>query len=492
MGLRSLLLDNPVLVKHLRSRLRRQQLVPAVVAVVVMCALIVWGAVASDSVRNGGAFWWLLFIQGAILFLAGTSQVATTVGQAKETGILDFHRISPQPPVALALGFLFGAPVREYVLYACTLPFALLCVLLGTPSLSGLILAVIATLVAALLYHTLAMVAGLVSARAQNIGSGIVALILFLHVFGSFTPAALLTAVPAYREALPSEWLPAPDERFFGVPLPPTVVALIHQVPLLVFLFLAAVRKMRHERAFLYSKPLAVGFYGVIAVIVLGDVAGLPTSQWMPPRLSVLSAIYALAAAGVFLTLTVTPAAGEFANGVRRARKLGLRSAPLWSDLSANWAPVLAFTTLLLLAAALSAIQSPHAGGWIAPNIGAAFVGACAVLSFGCAKQAFDLMFRKSSGPYFLLLLFFLWIVPLLMAFIVGVSGVGEAVANAIGGISPIMGIALAGNAGESGSSPAGAMTAIGTSLMLVIIFLQLRLQAERRATELATKGREA
>src|SRR5690348_6375028 len=137
MTFQQLLPDNPILVKHVRSRLRRQQLFPSMAATALLCAMILWIGIAASSVQNGIAFGFLVFFQAGLLFLGGASQVGTSVAGAREAGVLDFHRISPVPPAALALGFLLGGPVREYVLFLCTLPFAIAFVALGWPSPLG-------------------------------------------------------------------------------------------------------------------------------------------------------------------------------------------------------------------------------------------------------------------------------------------------------------------------------------------------------------------
>ena len=79
MTVQQLLTDNPILVKHVRSRLRRTLLLPAIAATVLLCAMILWIAVASDSIRNGIAFGFLVVLQGGVLFLGGASQVGTSV-----------------------------------------------------------------------------------------------------------------------------------------------------------------------------------------------------------------------------------------------------------------------------------------------------------------------------------------------------------------------------------------------------------------------------
>ena len=42
-------------------------------------------------------------------------------------------------PTELTLGFFFGAPIREYVLFAATLPFPAVCMAFGVPSLRGFV-----------------------------------------------------------------------------------------------------------------------------------------------------------------------------------------------------------------------------------------------------------------------------------------------------------------------------------------------------------------
>ena len=79
-----------------------------------------------------------------ILAIMGSTQVGTSVAVARASGILDFHRVSPLSATELVLGFFFGAPVREYLLFACTLPFVVLCLAIGVPDFRGLLQLMIA------------------------------------------------------------------------------------------------------------------------------------------------------------------------------------------------------------------------------------------------------------------------------------------------------------------------------------------------------------
>ena len=76
-------------------------------------------------------------IQVVLLVIMGAAQVNASVNGAAHSGILDFHRVSPLTPTELTLGFFFGAPIREYALFAATLPFTVLCMAFGVPSFRG-------------------------------------------------------------------------------------------------------------------------------------------------------------------------------------------------------------------------------------------------------------------------------------------------------------------------------------------------------------------
>ncbi len=103
-------LENPIFVKHLRSRLRLQALLSAIVVVQALCLCIAWAGFQLETFESGGAFNTLLLLQIIIIVGIGGSQVATAVGSSRTSGILDFHRVSPLSRDELTLGFFFGAP----------------------------------------------------------------------------------------------------------------------------------------------------------------------------------------------------------------------------------------------------------------------------------------------------------------------------------------------------------------------------------------------
>src|SRR5436305_4983099 len=104
MNLKALLWENPLLARYARARLRRQLLAPLAAGVTRLAGGITYLG-TEQTVRDGSAFTLLLLLQGALLFLAGAAQVAAAVAHARESGMLDFHRLTPQPPLGIALGF---------------------------------------------------------------------------------------------------------------------------------------------------------------------------------------------------------------------------------------------------------------------------------------------------------------------------------------------------------------------------------------------------
>ena len=267
--LRALVFENPLLVKHTRARLRRQHTLPLIAAVVVTCGLVMWSMAmfaegASEDVA--GLFMFLLVMQAGILLLAGTYRVATDVSEAQQGLMLDFHRISPQRPLAITLGFLFGSPIREYVLFACTLPFSLALAYAGDVSALSWFALMLALISTAVLYHSAALVTAIALPAQRGSAVGILFLAFILQSMA--IPAAMegiplghLTIVPTAAIALdPSS---APDLLPPGLSpsaLYPLLMALLHQIPLVIFLCIAATRKLRDDQAPGFAKPTALLF----------------------------------------------------------------------------------------------------------------------------------------------------------------------------------------------------------------------------------------
>ncbi|HEY3413975.1 MAG TPA: ABC transporter permease [Armatimonadota bacterium] len=476
----TLVMDNPVLVKHVRSRLRKQHVIPNIVILVIIAALSTWSCFKLNAVHEGYAFSIICVLQGAILFVGGTSQVASAVAQARETGILDFHRVSPLSALAVTLGFVLGAPIREWVAFVTLIPFSLACVAGGNPDAVGWLKCMAAMIVAALLYHTVGALVGATSKPRTAGGVAVVVVVLLFFVGSVFWR---LTPTPAIAEAIgQAKDLPL-TSKFFGLSFSQFNLGLMHQVPLLAFLLIATVRKIRQERAFVYAKPIAILFLAILAIYLLGD-----THTWDYARVTfdgfeAVFVAYFMTVAGIMLTTAVTPSWGAFANGVRRARKANrVRPRPM-EDMASNLAPVIAFAVIVLAAPVASSLlrHAPH--HLLAPASLGGVVASATVLMFGCAQQAFELTLRRSAKGYFALLLFLAWVVPLLLAAVAGITQMGERVTMTLLSISPLAGIGItAVMLDPSIKAQAAPVVAVSVSVAWALLFLVISISAARKA----------
>jgi hypothetical protein len=469
--------DNPILVKHIRSRLRLQSLASSIVVVVVLCVCIAWGGFVLDSFTSGGAFGALFALQSVILAVMGTTQIGTSVGTARASGILDFHRVSPLSPTELVLGFFFGAPIREYVLFACTLPFSLLCLAFGTPDFRGLLQLMILLVSSSWLLHAFTLLNALIL-KKQAGSRGVVGAVVLLGVMSSSVlPGFLQIAAVVESE---------PRLDFYGISLPWLAVVLLYQLPTLFFLFLASRRKMDSERFHPFSKIQAVAAMATLGLLMVGGVWSLTNFDSLA-----LVVVYALVLVGILLTTTVTPTQAEYYKGLCRAHKLGKPRLSLWDDLALN-RPFLAIAcTVVLCTSTIAWNQLSRSGPGGSDIVRQAYPlaianGVIVMAYFGLALQFFLLRFGRRGPNYLSLFLFLVWVVPLIAGTIYILAdwrGRGEGPAQVIYALSPVAGIAMtAGTAGTGGSDfLAVAGAAITPSLFFAFLFNGLLTAARRR-----------
>ena len=467
-----LLADNPVLIKHIRIRLRRPQAIYLGIVVLSLCLCVMWAGWKLNGLDNGTVFSILVWSMGGVLQLVGTSQVTSSISQTNETGILDFHRIAPLPPHTTALGFVLGGPVREYLIAGMIFPFALFCALAGEPGLSGFAAISIVMLSTTLLFHMLAMNAGLLAKRGKTRGRSMgLAFLLVMASFSTGTVLAglpipgLLTVGPTYIEAMGgNRLLNATLPTFFGLKLPLFVQSLIYQIPLIVFLSIPIVRRMRSAQASLYSKPAAIGCLAAISVLNLGGIVKHPQLEatTFVPMLLYFSVIVS-----ILLTLAVTPSRSRYLNLVRRSKKLNMLKPSLWQDDSSSRAVLFIFGSFVWATVQLADtfIAGKAIGQDFLVMTGTAV---CVVIYFGSALQFFALKFGHRSRPVLMLFLFLFWLMPLAIAAL-ALSTNHPELAPLIAAMSPIFGIG-------SGSIP-GLIAAV----VLGAIFFSLSVREELR-----------
>jgi hypothetical protein len=472
-------LDNPILVKHMRSRLRKQPLCAAIVVVFVLCICIAWAGIELQSLSNGGTFGLLLGLQSVILVVMGATQIGSAVGAARASGILDFHRVSPLTPTELTLGFFFGAPIREYVLFACTLPFSLFCLAFGTPSVHGFVQLMILLLACAWLFHGLALLNALL-AKARANPRGVVGLVIFVVFFAGHLIVGLSRSAALVDMDL--------RLSFYGISLPWLAVVVLHLAVVLYFIYLAARRKMGSERIHPLSKPQSIAALASLAVLLVGTI-------WRREEFVTLEVamLYLLVITAILLLMMVTPNLPEYDKGIWRARRMGLTHLPWWDDLSLN-------RVFLIIACAIVLATATFAAGGAAESAGTASgasqdtgsiplaiaAGVLVVAYFGLAHQYFALRFGGRARTYFSLFLFLAWVVPLLAGSILLMASTpmnSERESQVVFSLSPVAGLGLTAIPGDArGFRTAIQAAAITPALLFVFVFNTLLVAARRQA----------
>ena len=310
-SLRELLLDNPLLVKHARSRLRRSQVVPGVTLALAAGIAIVWAGRVLNWHIQGWTVGAVLGIQLFLLAFAGGNQVGTSVGNARASGILDYHRIAPMSPTAVALGFLLGAPVREYLLTALMIPFLAACCHLAGLGLASTPMLMVLLLLVAWNLHALALMLSLVAKKPRAATQGsVVGLLLLGMIFGGPLVGGLRFVLNLFAD-------PAPAVSVFGFRLHWLPFAAVYLGVPLGFFLAGGCRKMRSDRTHVFAKPTAAAFLASAALLTVGACWGRRSEVSM-----VLVVLYVTSVLALFLIPTITPDRAEYLKGLRHARAL--------------------------------------------------------------------------------------------------------------------------------------------------------------------------
>jgi hypothetical protein len=380
--------QNPIFRRYCRSRLRSRGLGVWLLIVVLIAGFMVamansigirLDANPRDSARGGLIP--LLFLQGIILFILGTAQVAGGMVAERDEGVIDYQRLVPMSPLAKVLGYVFGLPVREYVLFAATLPFTAWSLWRGQVDWHVWLPLYGAVLSSTLLYHFTGLLTGTVVRNrrwAFLISVGLVfALYTVIPQMARFGLVFFkyLSVTPVYLESLPG-LLPetassamravnrlAPVVKFFNLNLSEIVFTLFSQAGLILTFVIMLCRKWRQSESHLLGKIWAGGFFVWIQVLLLGNALPLidpgtlfPSRglyqfmmnfQFGPPRPEealLMSGVYG----GVTLALIfilggmITPSLDNQLRGLRRAKKQGAAALPWLADSATSfWAVVI-------------------------------------------------------------------------------------------------------------------------------------------------------
>jgi len=378
---------NPIFLRYCRSRLRARGLGVALLIAVLIAGFIVAMA-HSAGVRSGMKPWDaartaiipLMVVQSLILFVLGTAQVSGGMTAERDEGVIDYQRLIPMSPLAKVTGYLFGLPVREYVMAIATLPFTAWSLWVGRVPWETWLPLYAIILSSTLLYHFTGLLTGTVAKNRRWAFLASIGLVFALYtIIPQLAKFGLvffkyLTIQPIFEESLPG-LLPetagaivrvgqnlVPTVKFFGLDFSEFVFTLFSQGGLILTFVIMLCRKWRRAEAHLLGKTWATGFFIWIQVLLLGNALPLidpgnlfPSRafsrmiriapDWAPEP------IEAVAMSGVygFFTLIlmfilggiITPTPDNQLRGWRRARKNGQNSLPWMSDASTGFGAII-------------------------------------------------------------------------------------------------------------------------------------------------------
>ncbi|MGY8639587.1 MAG: hypothetical protein ACKVJU_00680 [Verrucomicrobiales bacterium] len=122
----------------------------------------------------------VIIIQGILLMVFGNGATTLAYVREAEEGIASYQRLTPMKPLAKVLGYLFGPPIRCYLLILLTLPFTIFGVVKGNIPLNDILQVASIFFVSGILYHLIGLFAATVIKRrllAGIVSMGIVFLI---------------------------------------------------------------------------------------------------------------------------------------------------------------------------------------------------------------------------------------------------------------------------------------------------------------------------
>ena len=493
---------NPLILRGIRERLRVKHLIAAGLFSLILCSTIYLSAylegaegdwVLDRETQNWKrgepspvegarqAFTYLLALQGFFLMFLGTGRVAAITAEEKESGLMDYQRMTPMNPFSKITGYLFGLPAREYFMFAVTLPFLLHCMIVGELSIDNVLHLYFVFFSSVVLYHLTAHVIGLVvpKPRAASWVSRIVVLGLyvFLPAFGQagISFLSFLTILPTYFGKMLPELISSQsnnyrgreedminfwqDVPFFTTEIPPSVFTLIMQGLILTALLITAYRKWRNESLPAFSKTSGLIIFAVFQFLLLGclwplfsegkasgllgETFSLEGNSMLAEEgilvlLFVQSVFFGLSILGILTLInTCCPDRHLHLKGQQRAGRLGISSIPFAADESRGTWFVLVLSAMVCAVHAILLVQAQESGLFFTETIidgltvsiriefwayllPAILVTACALYLQAARELWFSLGFWGFVG--------LLWITPLLACLVIAVGTAGEQV----------------------------------------------------------------
>lgn len=461
--------ENPLVTRGVRSRLRLSAMLSWGL-VTVVSSLFLYILVYGNAIKNANtspqeaareAILPLLIMQGVILMVLGTGAVAGGMARERTYRLLDYQRLTPMSPASKIIGMLVGLPIREYFMFALSLPVVFYAANKGGLSLSVLLQFYMVFLSSAVIYHMTGLAAGMVVNKPWQAGTVSQGLVVVLYLvlpqvshFG-FTFFEFLTARPVFyglvnQHLLPDGWsgimqgamLDAQHERyrtvpFFGMRLSPVFFSIAVQAYTIVSLYVIVYRKWQSEARLPFSKGYAVLFFAAAQLFLVGSVQPLlrndrlfeqlaasyqMVDQVKDPTHVIVFAIFLinLCVSGCAAMLTVflcTPNWYQSLAGLRRSVRKGVNRLALTDD-AASSMPV-AVACLLMSALSFLVIYQTASSAGRVNVVNPVFELLLPMVFFAVVLLTIQQVLEQFSEKIFVMALFVFWIVPILGAIII-------------------------------------------------------------------------
>ncbi len=483
--------DNPLIVRGVRTRLRLPLLlswgIVTIVASMFLYILVSGNAIKFENVSPQeaarDAILPLLIMQGLILMVLGTGAVAGGMARERTYRLLDYQRLTPMTPSAKIVGLLIGLPIREYFMFAVSLPFVFYAAHRGGLAFSVLIQFYVVFIASAVLYHMTGLAAGMIVDKPWQAGTLSQGLVVILYValpqvsnFG-FTFFEHLTARPVFYGLVNQHLLPDGIEgavqgmlqdpryqtvRFFGMVLPPLLFSLAVQGFAIMTLYVMVFRKWRSEKRLSFSKGYALLFFAVIQLFLVGSVlpfiqndslfvelvdAYVEIDNVGQPQQTFIFAILliTLVVSGCASLLTLflsTPNWYQSLAGYRRVIRKG-KTVLRWDDDSASGLSVAGGCLLMSALSFIVVYQAADEAGRVAAS-NPIYEIVLILLLFAVVLFTMQQIIEQFSEQVLVMVLFAGWLVPVLAAIIVWTVGNSPIEAVYLALFFPFIGLYLA------------------------------------------------
>lgn len=475
---------NPIFLRYCTARLRPKGLLIGGLLVLLISGFMF--AIIREPTRMRGSFSMaeaeraavipLIIFQAFLLFVLGTAQASGGMISEADEGVIDYQRLLPLRPATKVFGFLFGLPVREWVLFLVPMPFTIWGFWKGQVPLHVFTSIYGAMISSGIAYHLTGLLIGTVVKNRRWAFLSAIGFIFLLYTvipqLGRFglTTFQYLSISPVIEQNYPYF---APDRfqkatemivkltqqaPFFGLKFHAVWFTLFCQAGLSAALFLMLYRRWRKTESLLLGKLSAVFFNIWLHIQFLGNALPLiPTGEVFPSRefrrLAMMgnwepSRTEALAVSIVYALMTVclsallinlcTPDREMQRRAWRRARKYGHRRLRFLGDAATSF-----WSTLLIALTGAAAwfvftknvIESQHFKGFFLQTQDAVLIIGLMV----ALCVAFQAVLESAGRGKLGILMIVIGAVPLMVAAVMAASSDSlNSTAQWIAGASPL------------------------------------------------------